>query len=60
MLDLALEGWADGEGCSLDSVREPALMYLNALRRNPAIMEILAAEWLEIIRVQLTTEAEDA
>jgi hypothetical protein len=35
-------------------------MYLNALRRNPAIMEILAAEWLEIIRVQLTTEAEDA
>jgi hypothetical protein len=59
VLDLVLEGWAEGKGCSCDSVREPALMYLNALRSNPAIMEILATEWLEIIRAQHTTE-EDA
>lgn len=56
VLDLALEGWADDESWNLQSVREPALMYLHALRRYPAIMEILAAEWLEIIRAQWTSE----
>jgi hypothetical protein len=56
VLDLALEDWAEGKGCGFDSVREPALMYLNALRSNTAIMEILAIEWLEIIRAQWTAE----
>lgn len=56
VLDLTLECWADNERNAPYSVRKPALTYLNALRSNPAIMEILAAEWLEIIRAQWASE----
>jgi hypothetical protein len=58
-LDLALDCWSDADWGGNDSVRKPALMYLNALHSKPAIKEILATEWLEIIRAQCTTE-EDA
>ena len=51
VLDMALDGWADGAGYnSTEQLRNSSRVYLSVLRTNPPVMAIVVTDWLEIIR----------
>jgi hypothetical protein len=56
VLILVLENWSRYEEFNIGTVRMLAMMYLEVLCSNSVIREVLATEWLGIIRAQWTTE----